>query len=74
MYNGTILIRRENMSNKRKFIIELTDDEVEVLYTAMCEAVDHAVPDEDYSPISDQFNESTYYGARDAVDNMQELK
>lgn len=62
------------MSNKRKFIIELTDDEVEVLYTAISEAVDHAVPDEDFSPESDLFNESAYYGARGAVDNMQELK
>jgi hypothetical protein len=62
------LKKKENImiDTKKKYVIELTDAECEVIHTGLCEVQDHADGEE-------YFTEEEYVSACDAFDNMKEI-
>ena len=62
------------MSIKKRYIIELTDAEVEVLDIALNEAQDHAVDDADFNEDDHLFNYTQWEGACQALYRMKELE
>ena len=62
------------MSIKKKYVIELTDAEVEVLDIALNEVQDHAGDDESFNEDFHLFSYSQWEGACQAFYLMKELK